>query len=101
MKVIVSPEAMRRFRESLSIYRTYMTRREVAKRVAEVKTILRYIGDHPGYGAYEDLLAIPEDGIRYRRAIAGKFKIIYRVVRGTIQVSDIFDARQHPRRMRG
>lgn len=101
MKVVVSPEAKRRFRESLAIYRTYMTRREAARRTAEVKAMLRYLVKHPGHGAFEDLLQVPEDGIRYRRAIAGHFKIVYRVVDRVVQVSDIFGARQDPEKMKG
>lgn len=78
-----------------------MTKREAAKRAAHVKTVLRSLGDRSGEGAFEELLETPSDGIRYRRAIAGHFKIIYRVVDGVVLISDIFNSRQDPARMRG
>ncbi|MCU0318815.1 MAG: hypothetical protein MUE88_01880 [Flavobacteriales bacterium] len=101
MKVLVSPEAKLRFRRTLLLYRSYMTKREAARRAAKVKMVLRVLGERAGEGAYEELLDTPADGIRYRRAIAGHFKIIYRVVEGVVEVSDIFDSRQDPQKMRG
>lgn len=78
-----------------------MTKREAAKRAAKVKVVLRGLSDRAGEGAYEELLDMPANGIRYRRAIAGHFKIIYRVIDGVVEVSDIFDSRQDPQKMRG
>lgn len=37
----------------------------------------------------------------YRRLVVGNFKVIYRVEDETIYVTDIFDARQDPRMMKG
>jgi hypothetical protein len=101
VKVLVSPEANLRFRRTLLLYRSYMTKREAARRAARVKVVLRALGDRAGEGAYEELLDTPSAGILYRRAIAGHFKIIYRVVDGVVEVSDIFDSRQDPAGMRG
>jgi plasmid stabilization system protein ParE len=78
-----------------------MTKREAAQRATKVKVVLRALGYRSGEGAFEELLETPSDGIRYRRAIAGHFKIIYRVVDGVVHVSDIFDSRQDPARMQG
>ncbi len=100
MKVLVSPEAKLRFRTTLLLYRLYMTKREAAKRAVQVKAVLRALGKRAGEGAFEELLATPADGIRYRRVIAGHFKIIYRVVDDVVLVSDIFDSRQDPANMR-
>lgn len=99
MKILVSPEAKLRLRRTLWLYRSYMTKREAAKRAARVKTVLRSLGRRSGEGAFEELLETPPDGIRYRRVIAGHFKIIYRVVDGVVLVSDIFDSRQDPSKM--
>jgi hypothetical protein len=37
----------------------------------------------------------------YRRLVVGNFKVIYRIEKDLIYVTDIFDARQDPKRMRG
>jgi len=37
----------------------------------------------------------------YRRLVVGNFKVIYRIEGDVIHVTDIFDARQDPKRMRG
>ena len=99
MKVTVSPEALRRFRETISLYRTYMTKREVAERSVQVKEVLRSLKESAGHGDFEDQLEMPADGIRYRSMITGHFKVVYRVVDEVVQVSDIFDSRQDPGKM--
>jgi len=37
----------------------------------------------------------------YRRLVVGNFKVIYRIEKDLIYVTDIFDGRQDPKRMRG
>jgi plasmid stabilization system protein ParE len=37
----------------------------------------------------------------YRRLVVGNFKIIYRIEGEVIHVTDIFDSRQDPKRIRG
>ena len=37
----------------------------------------------------------------YRRLVVGNFKVIYRIDGEVIHVTDIFDSRQNPKRMRG
>jgi len=39
--------------------------------------------------------------MNHRRAIEGHFKIIYRVEGETIYVTDFFDSRQDPAKMKG
>ena len=78
-----------------------MTKREAAKRSAQVKAALHSLAKDGGKGAFEELLETPVDGIRYSRMIAGHFKIIFRVVEDVVQVSDIFDLRQDPEKIRG
>lgn len=77
-----------------------MTKREAAKRSDKVKEVLRSLKERAGHGDLEDQLDIPADGIRYQCMIAGHFKIVYRVVDEVVQVSDIFDSRQDPGKMR-
>jgi plasmid stabilization system protein ParE len=53
----------------------------------------------PMIGAYEVYLS--ESKYKYRRIIEGYFKIIYRTNADTIFVTDIFDSRQDPSKMKG
>ena len=64
MTVEVSPEARRRLHLTLLVYRTYMTKREAAKRSAQVKAALHSLVKDEGKGAFEELLERPVDGIR-------------------------------------
>jgi plasmid stabilization system protein ParE len=99
VKVVVTHSARRHFREVLSFYSGYMTRREVSKRASDVHAALKHLGEHPGHGAFEDNIKIP--GRRYRRVVVGDLKIIYYVTGKTIRVTDIFDSRQDPKKMKG
>ncbi|MBP8823221.1 MAG: type II toxin-antitoxin system RelE/ParE family toxin [Flavobacteriales bacterium] len=99
MKVRVSFAARKRFRNTISFYRGYMTANEARKVVANVKAALVYLEDHPGWGAFE--VRIDDSKKRYRRAIVGRIKIVYRVGRSIIHVTDIFDSRQDPRKVKG
>ena len=55
--------------------------------------------DHPLRGIPEPRLA--KRGQGHRCLVAGRFKIVYFVVDGTIHITDFFDTKQHPSRMRG
>jgi len=98
VKVRVSATAQKRFLKTISSYRGYMTANEARKVVAHVKAALVYLEDHPGWGAFEDGIDDPKR--RYRRAIVGHIKVVYRVGRAIIHVTDIFDSRQDPKKMK-
>ena len=78
-----------------------MTKRDAAKRSAQVKAALHSLAKEGGKGAFEELLETPVDGIRFSRIISGHFKIILRVVEDVVHVSDIFDPRRDPGKMSG
>lgn len=61
---------------------------------AELDRLLQY----PGGGAIEEQLAHLGQG--HRRVIVEHFKIVYRVKDDLILVSDIFDSRQDPDKMK-
>ena len=76
-----------------------MTVREARKVSAEVRKALKYLEEHPGWGAIEELMS--SSRYRYRRIVVGHIKIIYRVGRTIIHVTDIFDSRQDPGKIKG
>jgi plasmid stabilization system protein ParE len=55
--------------------------------------------DNPYIGQQEEYLKHLEKG--HRRLIEGNYKIIYRVEGENIYVTDIFDSRQDPSKMKG
>lgn len=55
--------------------------------------------EHPKKGRPEKLLA--HRGMGHRSLSAGRFLIVYYVDGDTIHITDFFDTRQHPARMRG
>lgn len=60
---------------------------------------MRFLAKHPGAGQFEILL--DHLGKGHRRWVVGNYKLIYLVVGDRIEITDIFDARQHPGKMRG
>ena len=84
---------------SLVLYATYMSDASVLRRHQRVIDGLRFLALHPRSGA--DEIRPGEDGLRYRKWLVDHFKIIYKIVGVEIRVSDIFDGRQDPRKVRG
>ena len=101
MKVVVSPEAWESYTRTLIFYSEEWSDVALAKLDREVIAKLKYLAHYPTIGAYEDLVDIGKDGIRYRRVIVRHLKVIYKIVRNEIHVTDIFDTRQDPRKMKG
>lgn len=54
---------------------------------------------NPQIGQYEEYLEHLEKG--HRRLIEGNFKIIYRIDSECIYITDFFDTRQNPEKMKG
>lgn len=53
----------------------------------------------PMKGPTEPVLAFMQKGHRY--LLLGRYKIVYRVEGEVIHITDFFDTKQHPSRMRG
>ena len=54
---------------------------------------------NPEQGQIEE--SLKSLGLEHRRLVEGHFKIIYRVSNQTIYITDFFDSRQHPKKMKG
>jgi len=61
---------------------------------SRTKTLL----DHPNLGQIEENFSHLK--LNHRRLIEGSYKIIYRVDGDVIHVTDFFDTREHPSKMR-
>jgi plasmid stabilization system protein ParE len=99
VKLDYAIEAIQNLEESLDVTCEGMSlqKREelVSKIFKEAERLIKY----PRAGQIEPLM----EGMRfeYRRLVVGNFKIIYRIDGEWIRITDIFDARQDPKRMRG
>lgn len=58
----------------------------------------RHLIQQPLIGAIEENLVDLKQGHRY--LVTGNYKIIYRVIQNDIYVTDIFDCRQNPQKMK-
>lgn len=67
--------------------------------VDRIMVAINGLRDQPYKGSYEPWLAHLK--MDHRRLVAGKFKVVYRVLKTKVIVVDIFDARQDPKRMMG
>ncbi|WP_114751127.1 type II toxin-antitoxin system RelE/ParE family toxin [Pleomorphovibrio marinus] len=54
---------------------------------------------NPHIGQYEEYLMHLGKG--HRRVVEGYFKIIYRIESGCVYITDFFDSRQDPEKMKG
>ena len=66
--------------------------------VDQVLRELEQLARWPRGGQVEPWLAGADH--EYRRWVIGHFKVIYRIEKDTILITDIFDSRQDPRRMK-
>jgi plasmid stabilization system protein ParE len=101
MKVIITNQSLDRLEELFSFYLEELEL--TLEKVAEIKTQLltkaRSLSKNAHKGQYEPYLKNLNKG--HRRLIEGHFKIIYRIEGDYIYVTDFFDARQDPQKMKG
>ncbi len=93
------PSAVLRLRDAIEFMRLQLPEE---KTVAIMNRVL----DRADRLSFDHELGQLEPGLEHmgkghRRLIEGHFKIIYRVENETVYVTDIFDSRQHPEKMKG
>jgi mRNA-degrading endonuclease RelE of RelBE toxin-antitoxin system len=101
MKVVLTNQSLDRLEESLIFYLDEM--KVPIEKVVEIKTKLLQraseLSEYPYRGQYEYYLRKLKKG--HRRLIEGNFKIIYRVENDVVYVTDFFDSRRSPKKMKG
>lgn len=65
------------------------------------KLLDKAAGLEKGHDLYQEETYLKDLGKNHRRAIEGYFKIIYRVEGQRIYITDFFDSRQDPAKMKG
>lgn len=101
MKVIYTEQSLESLQESMEFL---LEDQELPiEKVSEIKTQLLNradsLAENPHMGQKEEYLE--HLGKEYRRCIEGHFKIIYLVEVEAIYVTDFFDSRQDPEKMKG
>lgn len=100
MKIIISDTAESNLK---SIYHYYKSVANIKIARSIKNAILDSIESIPVFSEmYQEEEYLETENSGHRRVISGNYKIIYRIVnKDTIFVSDIFDSRQNPVKIRG
>ena len=100
MRIIYTDQSYESLEESIQFLLN--VRKVPLEKVLEIRTQLLdkadTLADNPHLGQYEEYLEHLEKG--HRRLIEGNFKIIYRIDGDYIYVTDFFDTRQDPEKMK-
>lgn len=101
MKVIYTDQSIESLEESLyfSINELGLSPEKAALLRVKLFNRADSLGLNPNKGQREDFLKHLEED--HRRIIEGHFKIIYKVENGSIYITDFFDSRQNPEKMKG
>jgi len=97
--VVVTTGAELSLLEALEFYENKLTANQILTLYDQVITRVASLTHAVFHGQIET--EMEHRGQGHRRLIEGHFKIIYRVEGDTVYVTDIFDSRQHPEKMKG
>ncbi len=99
MKLVYTEQALKSLEESLEFIAPHVS-------IETLETVRNSILDradklikNPSSGRREEYLE--HLGLNHRRVIESHYKIIYRIINRTIYITDIFDSRQDPTKMKG
>ena len=99
MKLIVLAQARESERKTLRLLARTHSVSYIRGLQGQVARKLEWLKSNAFTGQFEP--GLEELGLQHRRVIVGPFKTIYRVVSDRITVTDIFDSRRDPKRMKG
>lgn len=99
MQLVYTFEALYNFKESLRLIRKKVSQKKVKEIRHRVFDKADTLIDNPEMGQTEDYLEHLGQG--HRRIVENHFKIIYLIKGDLIIITDIFDSRQNPDKMKG
>ena len=99
MRLIITGSAWESLDSAISFLNVHWDDRVVDRVVSEIWEHIDVVLLYPLGGQLEEDLA--ELGRRHRRMACGHFKIIYYIQGEDLYVTDIFDSRQDPGKMKG
>jgi len=98
-KVIITAGAMNSLERAVEFYEFKLTPDKLDSLFMEVLKRIESLGSTALHGQIEPSLS--SEGKGHRRLVEGHFKIIYRLEGDMVYVTDIFDSRQNPHKMKG
>ncbi|MBK7946812.1 MAG: type II toxin-antitoxin system RelE/ParE family toxin [Flavobacteriales bacterium] len=99
MKVVWSDWALDQLDEIHTFLELEASERIADRTVAKILEAVALLQQYPLGGQVEPWLE--HKGLGHRRAVVGNYKLIYRIHKNEIRITDVFDARQDPGKMRG
>jgi len=101
MKVIFTDQSLESLEDSVQFLLKEQTLpiEQVSKIIAQILENTNRLAITPLIGQREEYLDHLE--LDHRRIVVGHFKIIYRVESGIVYITDFFDTRQDPAKMKG
>ena len=99
MKLFYTEQALASLQECLDFFPPEVPAEKVNEIRDRILAKADKLLDYPQLGQLEEYLAHLDKG--HRRLVEGNHKIIYRMEGGNIYITDIFDSRQDPSKMKG
>ena len=99
MKLFYTKQALLSLEQSLNFIAPKVSNNKLVEIQNKILDAADTLILQPEKGQEEPLLKHLKLG--HRRIIEGHYKIIYRVIEDKIYITDIFDSRQDPRKMKG
>jgi len=99
LKLIVSADARLSLARTIRLLARTHSKDYLVRLKREVDQQVKQLPVRPLAGALEPELE--HLGAGHRRVIVGPFKIIYRLTKNAVYVTDIFDSRRDPRAIKG
>lgn len=98
MKIIWSDFAERQLDEIYEYYSLKVSTETAQNIISRIVLAMDVLITHPTIGQAEELLA--DRQILYRYLIQDNYKIIYSINNDEIRISDVFDVRQSPKKIK-
>ena len=98
MKLVFTEQAIESLEEVLAFIAPEVSRKKLLVIRDEIIEETESLLQNPFIGQKEFYLE--HLNLNHRRIVKGNYKIIYRVLDSYIYITDIFDTRQHPSRMK-
>jgi plasmid stabilization system protein ParE len=97
MKIIWSNLAMKAFKEIYQYHKIVASERIVLQIKSDIFSATKQLTNHAELGQIEPTLEQLKEGHRY--LVSANYKIIYKIVKEGVLITDLFDTRQDPAKM--
>lgn len=98
-QVVYTPQSREGLRECMSFLKKEVPSEKVKSIRKELLDKVEILKEYPHTGQEEELLSFLDQG--HRRLVYRHYKVIYLIESERVIVTDIFDSRQDPEKMKG